>query len=384
MGAPIQDTFIFKGFRVNLVVFHTNFMLNIICSQYQNGSNMSTSMDEAEAIYRESIIIDMRGMPRLTPVGVRDFKESGITMANIQADSEESLWLQNWLIDKFDEVALVKKAQDVFDAKERGTMSVLLSMEHPTPLSHACNDYHPALTPHLEKLEWYYSLGLRRVQLSYNRRTMFANGCTERNDSGLSFYGAELVEKMNELGMLVDCGHVGIQSSIDAVEVSKKPITYSHTGCRAVYDHPRSKTDEALKALAEKGGVAGIYILPFFISGKPMEAGLRDVLNHIEHAVEVMGIEHVGIGSDQGIMDRSRFPSFDQAGLTHSFQPSRLKGYEHFTNEIDVQPPRYMPELAHTDYMLSITRGLLSRGYSKRDVKLVLGENFVRLMKEVL
>lgn len=341
-------------------------------------------MDKPEAIYEESVVIDMRGMPRLTPIGVKDFKVSGVTMANIQADSEEAIFRQNWLIDKFDDVTLVKKAQDVVDAKKKGDMSVLLSMEHPTPLSHICNDYHPALAPHLIKLEWYYSLGLRRVQLSYNRRTMFANGCTERKDAGLSFYGAELVEKMNELGILVDCGHVGIQSSIDAVEVSKKPITYSHTGCRGVYDHPRSKTDEALKVLAEKGGVAGIFILPFFIWGKPMEASLGNFLDHIDYAVKLMGVKHVGIGSDQGIMDRSRFPSYDQAGLTHSFQPSRLEGYEHFTNEIDSQPPRYMAELAHTDYMLLITRGLLSRGYSKKDVKLILGENFLRLMKEVL
>ena len=341
-------------------------------------------MDEAEAIYKESIVIDMRGMPRLTPIGVKDFKASGITMANVQGDSEEAIFRQNWLMNKYDEVSLVKTAKDVVEAKKKGTMSVLLSMEHPTPLSHICNDYHPALTPHLDKLEWYYNLGLRRVQLSYNRRTMFANGCTERRDAGLSFYGAELVEKMNELGMLVDCGHVGIQSSIDAVEVSKKPIIYSHTGCRAVYDHPRSKTDEALKVLAEKGGVACIYILPFFVWGKPMEAGLKEVLNHIDHAVELMGIEHVGIGSDQGIMDRSRFPSYDQAGLTHSFQPARLEAYKHFTNEIDSQPPRYMAELAHTDYMLSITRGLLLRSYSKKETKMILGENCLKLMKEIL
>ena len=341
-------------------------------------------MDEAEALYKESIVIDMRGMPRLTPVGVKDFKTSGVTMANIQADSEEALWRQNWLLDKFDDVSLVKTAQDVVDAKKKGKMAVLLSMEHPTPLSHVCDDYHPALTPHLIKLEWYYSQGLRRVQLSYNRRTMFANGCTERRDAGLSFYGEELVAKMNELGMLVDCGHVGIQSSIDAVEASEKPIIYSHTGCRAVYDHPRSKTDEALRVLAEKGGVACIYILPFFISGKPMEAGLGDVLDHIDHAVELMGVKHVGIGSDQSIMDKSRVPTYEQASVTHSFQPSRLPAYMHFTNEIDSQPPRYMVELAHTDYMLSITRGLLSRGYSKNDVKLILGENCVRLMKEVL
>ena len=95
-------------------------------------------------------------------------------------------------------------------------------MEHPDPLNRACSDHRPVLMMHVKKLEWFYDKGLRRVQLAYNRRAMFTDGCTEHRDTGLSYYGVELIEKMNELGMLVDCAHVGIQSSIDAVEVSKK------------------------------------------------------------------------------------------------------------------------------------------------------------------
>lgn len=343
-------------------------------------------MNEIEAFYDECIIIDMRGMPNLTNhIGVEDFKKSGITMANIQGSTEEAMLLHKWYIDQFDEVTLVKKAKDIVRAKKGNDICVLMSMEHPNALNRYASDRRPVLKHHIVKLEQFYDLGLRRVQLSYNRRTMFANGCTERVDGGLSYYGIELIDKMNELGMLIDCGHVGIQSSMDAVEVSKKPIVYSHTGCRAVYDHPRNKTDEALKALAEKGGVTGIYNVPSFISSEPRKANINDFLNHVDHAIEVMGIDHVGIGSDQGIKDRSRFPDEDSFFLDRAtkYQPARQKKYIHFVDEVDLKSPRYMHELSHTDYMFKTMKRLLERGYSKQDVKKILGENFLRVCKKV-
>ena len=344
-------------------------------------------MNEAEKIYKESIVIDMRGMPSITSnTGVNDFRDSGVTMANIQGGSEQSAMLNNWYIDQFEDLHLVKTYSDVIDAKKDHHMCLLMSMEHPEALNHVCSDHRPVLLKHLVKLEQFFNMGLRRVQLSYNRRTMFANGCTERVDGGLSYYGIELIEKMNELGMLVDCGHVGIQSSMDAVEASKDPILYSHTGCRAVYDHPRSKTDEALKVLAEKGGVAGIYNVPSFISPDPLKANIDDFLDHIEHAIEIMGVDHVGIGSDQGIRDRSRFPKENAFFLDRAtkYQKARQTQYIDFENEVNLKPYRYMPEMAHTDYILLTTKGLLKRGYSKQEVKKIIGDNFLRVMKKVL
>ncbi len=343
-------------------------------------------MDEAEAIYKESIIIDMRGHPSLTRNGVDDFRASGITMANIQGDSEQAILLNKWHIRHFPSLSLVESAEDILEAKKAGMNCVIMSIEHPETLSQACSDHRPVMQQHLARLEQFYNLGVRRVQLSYNRRTMFANGCTERVDEGLSYYGIELVAKMNELGILVDCGHVGIHSSIDAVEVSKRPIIYSHTGCRSVFDHPRSKTDDALKALAEKGGVACLYNLPYFLSMEPLKVTSKDFLDQIDYAVKIIGVDHVGIGSDQAIRARGRFPSDESIVLDRAtkYQEARQQNYLHFINEINIQAPHVIPEYADTDYMLRITRGLFSRGYSKQDVKKIMGENCVRLMRQVL
>jgi len=352
----------------------------------QRSSEVFSSLDEAEAIYKESIIIDMRGHPSLTRNGVDDFKASGITMANIQGDSELAMLLNNWHVRHFRELSLATSAEHVLEAKKKGGMCALMSIEHPEALNQVCSDHRPVMQEHLVKLEQFYILGVRRVQLSYNRRTMFANGCTERVDEGLSYYGVELIAKMNELGMLVDCGHVGIKSSIDAVEVSKKPIIYSHTGCRSVFDHPRSKTDEALKVLAEKGGVACMYNLPYFLSMEPLKVTSKDFLDQVDYAVKIMGVDHVGIGSDQAIKARGHFPSDESIVLDRAtkYQEARQQKYLHFMNEINIQAPHVMPEYADTDYMLKITRGLLSRSYSKQDVKKIMGENCVRLMQEVL
>jgi membrane dipeptidase len=259
-------------------------------------------------------------------------------------------------------------------------MGVLLSIEHPESIGRTCNDYRPVLQEHLRELERVYGLGIRRIQLAYNRRTMFANGCTERRDGGLSYYGVELVEKMNALGILVDCAHVGIQSSLDAIDVSSKPIIFSHTDCRAVFDHPRSKTDEALKALAKNDGVACIYNLPYFLAADPLAATVDDFLTQIEHAVNIIGADHVGIGSDQGICDRSRQQSEDAIILDRAtkYQPARQRAYRHFSNEINLRPPKYMRDYEHTDYLVRITRDLQDRGFSRSDVKKIIGENSIR------
>ena len=127
----------------------------------------------------------------------------------------------------------------------------------------------------------FFDLGVRQIQLTYNWRNLVGDGCLERTGAGLSYFGVELVERMNELGIAVDVSHSGHRTSMDAIEASSKPILFSHTNCKAIYDHPRNKSDEAIKALAKKGGVMGMTLLSWFIS-ENSPSTFDDLLEHFE------------------------------------------------------------------------------------------------------
>jgi membrane dipeptidase len=147
----------------------------------------------------------------------------------------------------------------------------------------------------LDNLDVLHGLGVRMIQLTYNTRNLLGDGCTERTQAGLTHLGVAAVKRMNALGIVVDVAHSGVQTTLDAVEVSERPIAYSHTGCRALFDHPRSKTDEQLRALAARDGYVGIYAVPFFLTDRP-NPSVDVMIDHIVHAAEIVGVERVGIG----------------------------------------------------------------------------------------
>jgi membrane dipeptidase len=167
-------------------------------------------------------------------------------------------------------------AQDFVRAKESGKQAVMFQLEPQT------------FGRNLDRIEIAYGLGIRMALLTFNTRTYIGDGCGERTDGGLSYLGFEVVERMNELGMLVDLSHCGIQTTLDAIEASKDPVMCNHTGARALYPQmKRLKTDEELKALADKGGVAGVSAIPNQLSGNA-EQGIEDMLNHIEYMVKLI------------------------------------------------------------------------------------------------
>jgi membrane dipeptidase len=245
----------------------------------------------------------------------------------------------------------------------------------------------------LDSIDLFYNLGIRIIQLTYNLRTLAGNGCMERNDSGLSIFGLKIIERMNKLGMLIDVSHCGVQTTLDSIEASKDPIAFTHTGCKAIFDHPRSKTDETIQALAKKGGYIGIYAPAYFLGFPAREKGtLKEFLDHIDHAVNIAGVEHVGIGTDLGV--RSRSPE----------QMRELKSEELF--KIDFGPSRFWqgwkPE-HHVDDRSADnfgiftdewanswvnwpnnTIGLISRGYSDKEIKGIIGENFLKILEKVV
>jgi microsomal dipeptidase-like Zn-dependent dipeptidase len=141
-----------------------------------------------------------------------------------------------------DRVLLITKFTDIEKAKQESRIGILPAFQNST-----------AIGTDLSRLDLFYGLGVRQIQLTHNLRNWVGDGCTERTQAGLTHFGVDLVRKMNELGIIVDVGHSGYQTTLDAIEISSKPIVFSHTNCMALCKHPRNKTDEQIKALAAKG-----------------------------------------------------------------------------------------------------------------------------------
>ena len=202
------------------------------------------------------------------------------------------------------------------------------------------------------------------------------SGCLAPTDDGLTDLGREAVARLDELGILVDLSHCGARTSLDGIRTSRRPVSFTHTGCNAVYRHPRNKDDETLRLLADRGGVVGIYLMPFLNpAGEPTAA---DVLDHLDHALNVCGEDHVGIGSDQGIVPLDVSGDFQREFDAVSAQRSAL----------GVAAPRedtipYVPELNHPRRMETLAAMMSARGHSDAVIEKVLGGNFLRLLGEV-
>jgi membrane dipeptidase len=218
-----------------------------------------------------------------------------------------------------------------------------------------------------------YMMGLRMIQLSYNFMTYIASGCTERTDSGVSNYGAKLIQLMNALGIIVDISHCGRQSTLDACKLSSKSVIASHASAEAVYKHARAKSDEELKAIADTGGVIGIVTVPFFLAGGE-GVGMESWLDHADYIADLVGWEHVAIGSDWPMpMPKSILKdAFNTLAAEAGFREE--DNIDSATNLIGFDDYRDLP---------NITRGLVSRGYSDEQIKGILGENFLRVFEEV-
>jgi membrane dipeptidase len=312
------------------------------------------------------------------------WKKSGVTCISLTVDDNDilssltNISRTNLIIDNFrDSLMHATRADDIRRAKKERKHAILYNFQNTIPLGGGVD-----WERELDHLDLFYGLGVRIIQLTYNLRNFVGDGCTERYESGLSHFGAAVVERMNDLGILVDTGHCGYQTTLDAVEASNTPVIASHTGCRGVYDYPRSKTDEELQVIAEKGGYVGIYAYDHFLA---KEGGtITDFLDHINYAVNLIGVDHIGIGTDAFI---------------HPKMPERL------LEEMDQDEPRWngfwvhdwleasalavaliearVGSLAWTNWPY-FTVGLVSRGYSDQEIQKIIGENFLRVLEKVV
>lgn len=285
------------------------------------------------------------------------FGETPFTYANALRDL--ALWTR-----KFDSLDWLVKAtgiKEIEQAKEEGKRAVILNFQNTT---HIGTD--------LDKLDFFYNFGVRIIQLTYNMRNFVGDGCTERTDGGLSNFGVQVVERMNELGILVDLSHCGHRTTLDAIELSTQPVAFTHTFCRKLHEHDRGKTDVELKALAERGGYCGVVVVPFFLAKE--RPSLDHFLDHLEHAIALMGIDKVGVGTDWGAV----FPEPLLARLNEEIK--RIG----FRAEHNVDWGAVTEGFKDWRDWPNITYGLVSRGYSDEEIKGILGGNFLNIFREVV
>ncbi|MDH5760412.1 MAG: membrane dipeptidase [Gemmatimonadota bacterium] len=225
----------------------------------------------------------------------------------------------------------------------------------------------------LDRVEMFHRLGVRSSQITYNERNRAGVGCrAEGDDGGLTDFGRALVERMNALGMLVDLSHANMPTMADTIAHSAAPVIISHTACDAVYPHLRNTTDANLRALAERGGVAGICQLRPFLTHEKAD-NLHAYFDHLDHAVQVCGVEHVCVGSDRDHRVIVMTPEYEA-------ELRAEEGSQVTSSEL----PYFIDELNGPRRMEVVWDGLVGRGYSEDQVERIMGRNLYRLYAEVM
>ena len=261
---------------------------------------------------------------------------------------------------------LIETVNDVLRAKKEGKLGVNFNFQGTNPVD-----------ADIEMVETYYQLGVRHMLMAYNMKNIVGDGCMERTDDGLSRFGVALIEEMNRVGMIVDATHTGYRTTMDMFEVSKAPVIFSHSNPAALWDIPRSIKNDQIKACAISGGVIAISGVGIFLGDN--DASTARFLDHIDYVAKLVGPEYVGIGTDwmHPKERRANAPSATHPLQAHQeahFKASGGKSRGPSWDKIDYVAPTQLREL--TDHMLM-------RGYSEKDIRGVLGENMMRVAKQV-
>jgi membrane dipeptidase len=229
-----------------------------------------------------------------------------------------------------------------------------------------------------ERIDTFADLGVRVIQLTYNPANPLGDGSMAPQNRGLTPLGRQVVERLNANRVMVDLSHSGERTCLDAIAVSRQPISINHTGCRALCDLPRNKTDAELRGVAEKGGFVGVYFMPYL--NPSGHASAEDVVAHLEHAVKVCGEDHVGIGTDGPVTpidDLGAYRSHLEAEIADRAQ----KGVGATGERADTYP--FVVDLRGVDQFRKLERLLRARGWSQARIEKILGRNFVAYAHEV-
>lgn len=256
-------------------------------------------------------------------------------------------------LSKQTDVLKVGNADDIEAVKQRGIIGFLPTLEH------------LAIGKELNRLDILHGIGIRLAGLTYNRKNYIGDGQFERNDGGLSDFGIAVVERMNDLGMAIDLSHASFKTAMDAIHFSQTPVTFSHNAAFSIRPVPRCRNDEELTACAQKGGLIAITAVPNSLSDDP-DQNIECVLDHYDYMVKLVGVDHVGIGTDTRVGDHV---AFHRVVLGRT--PEQL-------------PAPYLDGLESPADGKNVVRGLIRRGYSDTDIGKIAGENALAFFRRVM
>lgn len=264
-------------------------------------------------------------------------------------------------------LTIVKTAGDIIKAKEQGKVSIILAFQNPHCIENS-----------LAKLRVFYELGVRVIQMTYNKTNYIGTGCTETIDAGLTDFGKAMLKEMNRLGIVADISHCGHKTGMDVLKLSEKPIVISHAGILAITDSPRNKSDEELLLLKENNGVIGIS--PWGPLCWKKESKKRptvaDYVDHIDYVVNLIGIDHVAFGGDSTLDDNK-----DEHGIVEqsTLYPAVVADYNKY---VGVDPEvRHVIGVKGSWQIDTVIEEMSKRGYSKEDIMKFTGDNFMRVLK---
>ncbi len=323
-------------------------------------------------LHRDSIFLNCLHPSIYNPddpdFGLKQLKAAGVSAFQLTMNSpfySDSLTdaiksITHWysIIEQFqDHAILATTVEEIMQAKKDGKVAIVFGYQDPKPLEHDPKS--------AGMIETFHRLGVRIIQLTYQCQNYIGCGCGEPKDSGLTKFGKLFVQELNKRGIVIDLSHVGDLTSMEAIELSKHPVIFSHSAARAVFSSVRAKTDEHFRAMAKKGGVVGVIAFSPFLSDK--DSTLEDFLNHIDYLANLVGVDHVGIGLDIGErkMLEDWFGQFPELRRSYSIENV------------------YVPELEVPYKWVNITKGLVRRGYSDEEIRKVLGGNFLRVFEKV-
>ena len=318
-------------------------------------------------LHRELTVVDGLVVANFGRAIFEDMRRGGLTAANctcsiwegFRATMDNVARWKGWFHEHGDLIMQVRTSADIARAKREGKTGIILGWQNLT-----------GIEDQISYLQLFKELGVGIMQIAYNTQNLVGTGCYESRDGGLSDFGHEVIAEMNRVGILCDLSHVGAKTSEDVIKASKKPVAYTHCLPGALKAHPRNKSDEQLRFIVERGGFVGVTMFPPFLR-RGTESTVDDYVEAIDYVITLCGEDQVGFGTDftQGY-DRKFFD-----WITHD------KGYARKLTEFgDIVNPAGIREIK--DYP-NLTAAMQKRGWKESRIRKVMGENWVRLLKEV-